>query len=48
MKLVKNRACEGKIPWHTLLALQSKFKEALQKYEAAADGCKDIGKGQAK
>ena len=48
MKLVKNRACEGKIPWHSLLALQSKFKEALQKYEAAADGCKDIGKGQEK
>ena len=48
MKLVKNCACEGKIPWHALLALQSKFKEALQKYEAAADGCKDIGKGQEK
>ena len=48
MKLVKNRACAGKIPWHALLALQSKFKEALQKYEAATDGCKDIGKGQEK
>ena len=48
MKLVKNHACEGKIPWHALLALQSKFKEALQKYEAAADFCKDIGKGQEK
>ena len=48
MKLVKKHACEGKIPWHALLALQSKFKKALQKYEAAGDGCKDIGKGQEK
>ena len=48
MKLVKNSVGEGKIPWFSMLALQSKFKEVLQKYEAAADGCKDISKGQEK
>ena len=48
IKSVKNHVGQGKISWHTLLALQSKFKEALQKYEDAADGCKDIGKGQEK
>ena len=48
MKSVKNHVGQGKIPWLTLLTLQSKFKEALQKYEATADGCKDIGKGQGK
>ena len=46
MKLVENHVGEGKIPWHALLALRSKFKKVLQKYEAAVDGCKDISKGQ--
>ena len=45
MKSVKNHVGQGKISWHTLLALQSKYKEALQIYEDAADGCKGYWQG---